>query len=165
MRTSDNARHSTLIAARLKRRYNGWTRQRRWLRSNGSAAFEPHLLRGGALIAQGASAGAVTYLRKGHEARPVNRSRPFGFALLAAVLLQQGEHAVALAMVRDGLKVQEETGHGLWNAELHRFEGIVLFGSTGPSLTYVRLRRTPSSPQCALAEKSVPVLDWRRLIN
>jgi predicted ATPase len=24
--------------------------------------------------------------------------------------------------------VQEETGHGLWNAELHRFEGIALFG-------------------------------------
>jgi predicted ATPase len=31
-------------------------------------------------------------------------------------------------MVRDGLRVQEETGHGLWGAELHRFEGIALFG-------------------------------------
>jgi predicted ATPase len=30
--------------------------------------------------------------------------------------------------VRDGLRLQEETGHGLWNAELHRFEGIALFG-------------------------------------
>jgi class 3 adenylate cyclase/tetratricopeptide (TPR) repeat protein len=93
-----------------------------------SFPFEPHLLRGGALIAQGASADAVTYLRKGHEARRVNQSRPLGFALLAAVLVQQGEHAAALAMVRDGLTVQEETGHGLWNAELHRFEGIALLG-------------------------------------
>ena len=31
-------------------------------------------------------------------------------------------------MVRDGLRVQQETGHGLWDAELHRFEGIALFG-------------------------------------
>jgi predicted ATPase len=44
------------------------------------------------------------------------------------MLVQQGEHAAALAMVRDGLRLQEETGHGLWNAELHRFEGIALFG-------------------------------------
>jgi predicted ATPase len=67
-------------------------------------------------------------LRQGHEARRVNQSRPLGFALLAAVLVQQGEHAAALAMVRDGLRVQEETGHRLWDAELHRFEGIALFG-------------------------------------
>jgi predicted ATPase len=93
-----------------------------------SFAFEPRLLRGAALIAQGAFADAVTYLRQGHEARRVNQSRPLGFALLAAVLVQQGEHAAALAMVRDGLRVQEETGHGLWDAELHRFEGIALFG-------------------------------------
>ena len=93
-----------------------------------SFMLEPHLLRGAALLARGAFADAVTYLRRGHEARRVNQSRPLGFALLAAVLVQQGEHAAALAMVRDGLRLQEETGHGLWNAELHRFEGIALFG-------------------------------------
>ena len=93
-----------------------------------SFMLEPRLLRGAALIAQGAFADAVTYLRQGHEAWRVNQSRPLGFALLAAVLVQQGEHAAALAMVRDGLRVQEETGHGLWDAELHRFEGIALFG-------------------------------------
>jgi class 3 adenylate cyclase/tetratricopeptide (TPR) repeat protein len=93
-----------------------------------SFALEPRLLRGAALIAQGAFADAVTCLRQGHEARRVNQSRPLGFALLAAVLVQQGKHAAALAMVRDGLRVNEETGHGLWGAELHRFEGIALFG-------------------------------------
>jgi predicted ATPase len=93
-----------------------------------SFALEPRLLRGAALIAQGAFADAVTYLRQGHEAGRVNQSRPLGFALLAAVMVQQAEHAAALAMVRDGLRVQQETGHGLWDAELHRFEGIALFG-------------------------------------
>jgi tetratricopeptide (TPR) repeat protein len=93
-----------------------------------SFVLEPRLLRGAALIAQGAFSDAVTCLRQGHEARRVNQSRPLGFALLAAVLVEQGEHAAALAMVRDGLRVQQETGHGLWDAELHRFEGIALFG-------------------------------------
>jgi predicted ATPase len=93
-----------------------------------SFMLEPRLLRGAALIAHGAFADAVTYLREGHEAGRVNQSRPLGFALLAAALVQQGEHAAALAMVRDGLRVQQETGHGLWDAELHRFEGIALFG-------------------------------------
>ena len=51
---------------------------------------------------------------------------PLGFALLGAALVQQGEHAAALATVRDGMKVQKETGHGLWDAELHRVEGIAL---------------------------------------
>jgi class 3 adenylate cyclase len=93
-----------------------------------SFMLEPRLLRGAALIAQGAFADAAICLRQGHEARRVNQSRPLGFALLAAVLVQQGEHAAALTMVRDGLKVQEDTGHGLWSAELHRFEGVALFG-------------------------------------
>jgi ATP/maltotriose-dependent transcriptional regulator MalT len=47
-----------------------------------SFQFEPRLLRGEALIAQGAFVDAVTYLRQGHEARRVNQSRPLGFALL-----------------------------------------------------------------------------------
>ena len=89
-----------------------------------SFMLEPSLLRGAALITQGEFAHAVTCLRQGHAAWRVNQSRPLGFALLAAVLVQQGEHAAALAMVRDGLRVQEETGHGLWDAELHRYEGI-----------------------------------------
>jgi predicted ATPase/class 3 adenylate cyclase len=93
-----------------------------------SFVLEPRLLRGAALIAKGAFADAVACLRQGHEVQRVNQSRPLGFALLAAVLVQQGEHAAALAMVRDGLKAQIETGHGLWHAELHRYEGIALLG-------------------------------------
>jgi predicted ATPase len=88
--------------------------------------LEPRLLRGAALIGQGAFEDAVMCLRQGLETHRINQSRPLGFALLAAVLVQQGAHAAALATIRDGLKVQKETGHGLWDAELHRVEGIAL---------------------------------------
>jgi len=52
--------------------------------------------------------------------------RPFGLAGLAEALAQQGEHGAALATAREGLQSQEETGQ--WDAELHRLEGIALFG-------------------------------------
>ena len=48
--------------------------------------------------------------------------------MLAEALVRQGEHGAARAAARDGLKVQEETGFGQWEAELHRIEGIALFG-------------------------------------
>src|SRR5262249_1507934 len=72
--------------------------------------LEPLLLRGGALMARGALQDAITWLRQGLEARRTHQTRPLGFALLADVLVRQGEHAAALATVRDGLKAQEETG-------------------------------------------------------
>ena len=43
-------------------------------------------------------------------------------------MARQGEHRAALAAARDGLKVQESTGYGQWDAELHRLEGIALLG-------------------------------------
>jgi predicted ATPase len=45
---------------------------------------------------------------------------------LAAALALAGEHEASLAAVRNGLKVQNETGYGWWAAELHRLEGIAL---------------------------------------
>jgi tetratricopeptide (TPR) repeat protein len=90
--------------------------------------LEPLLLRGGAFMARGALEDAITWLRQGLEARRTHQTRPLGFALLADVLVRQGEHSAALATVRDGLKAQEESGHRLWDAELHRLEGIALFG-------------------------------------
>ena len=90
--------------------------------------LEPRLLRGGAVMTQGAFQDAVACLRQGLEAQRTNQTRPLGFALLAEVLVKQGEHTAALATVRDGLKTQDETGHGLWHAELHRVEGVALLG-------------------------------------
>jgi len=90
--------------------------------------LEPRLLRGGAVMTQGAFQDAVACLRQGLEAQRTNQTRPLGFALLAEVLVKQGEHTAALATVRDGLNTQDETGHGLWHAELHRVEGVALLG-------------------------------------
>jgi predicted ATPase len=38
----------------------------------------------------------------------------------------RGKHAASLAAARDGLKAQDDTGYGWWDAELHRLEGIAL---------------------------------------
>jgi predicted ATPase len=56
------------------------------------------------------------------------RYRPYGLAGLAEALTRQGEHGAALAAAREGMETQEETGQRLWDAELHRLEGIALFG-------------------------------------
>jgi len=90
--------------------------------------LEPLLLRGGAVMVQGSYRDAVTCLRQGLEAQRTNQTRPLGFALLAEAMVRQTEHGAALATARDGLKAQEESGHRLWDAELHRLEGIALSG-------------------------------------
>ena len=91
--------------------------------------LEPQLLRGAALTAQGAFAEAVACLRAGLASRTgATRMRCYGLAKLADVLTRQGEHGAALAAARDGLRNGEETGQRQWEAELHRFEGIALFG-------------------------------------
>src|SRR5262249_60940683 len=56
------------------------------------------------------------------------RFRPFGFANWAEARAQQGEYGAALAAVGDGVEAQKETGQLLWEAELHRLEGMALLG-------------------------------------
>jgi predicted ATPase len=70
---------------------------------------------------------AVACLREG-LARRVGGYQLYGVARLAEALARQGEHEEALAAVGEGLKAQEETGRREWEAELHRLEGIALFG-------------------------------------
>ena len=48
-------------------------------------------------------------------------------ARLAEALARQGEHRAALAAVKEGLE-EQETGQRRWEPELHRLEGIALFG-------------------------------------
>jgi predicted ATPase len=55
-------------------------------------------------------------------------SCPYGLVRLAEALARQGEHAAALAAATEGLEAQEQTGFGQWDAELHRLEGIALWG-------------------------------------
>ena len=91
-------------------------------------AMEPKLLRGAALIAQGAFEEAVAFLREGLAGPAAARVRCYGIARLADALTRHGKHGAALAAARDGLAVVERTGHRQWEAELHRLKGIALSG-------------------------------------
>jgi class 3 adenylate cyclase/tetratricopeptide (TPR) repeat protein len=93
---------------------------------------EPQLLRGAALMTQGAFEEAVVCLREGLANPKAMRVRCYGLAKLADVLTRQGEHGSALAVARDGLSTAEDTGHRQWEAELRRFEGIALSGLNRP---------------------------------
>jgi predicted ATPase len=91
--------------------------------------MDPRYLRGTALVAQGALDEAVACLREG-VASPLGGmfARPYGLARLAEALASRGEHTAAVAAAREGSEVQEQTGWRQWEAELHRLEGIALFG-------------------------------------
>jgi tetratricopeptide (TPR) repeat protein len=91
-------------------------------------ALEPKLLRGAALIAQGAFEEAVACLREGLAGPVAARVRCYGIARLADALTCHGEHGAALAAAGDGLSTVERTGHRQWEAELHRLKGIALSG-------------------------------------
>jgi tetratricopeptide (TPR) repeat protein len=88
--------------------------------------MEPRFLRGAALSAQGAFEDAVACLRE-RLAGPLGATHARPYAL-AETSVRQGEHGAALAAAREGLRSQKETGQGRWEAELHRLEGIALFG-------------------------------------
>ena len=91
-------------------------------------AWPPQFLRGAALSAQGAFKELIACLRAGLASQPGVSFRPYGLACLAAAMALEGEHGASLAAASDGLKVQDETGYGWWDAELHRLEGIALLG-------------------------------------
>jgi len=91
--------------------------------------LEPRFLRGAALSAQGAFEEAVACLREGlASGLGARRLRSYGITRLAAALARQGEHGAALAAAREGLEIEEESGQRWWDAELHRLEGVALFG-------------------------------------
>jgi class 3 adenylate cyclase/tetratricopeptide (TPR) repeat protein len=91
--------------------------------------MEPRFLRGAALSAQGAFDEAVACLREALAGGLGARTfRPYGFTRLAEALTSQGQHREAIAAVRKGMEVQEETAALRWGAELHRLEGIALLG-------------------------------------
>jgi hypothetical protein len=96
-------------------------------------AWEPQFLRGAALSAQGALKESIACLRAGLASELGARTfRPYGLACVAEAMARKGEHGASLAAAREGLKVQDETGYGHWDAELHRLEGIALVGLNRP---------------------------------
>jgi len=91
--------------------------------------MEPRFLRGAVLSAQGAFEDAVACLREGLAGRlGAMRLRPYGLYRLADALTLQGAHGEAFATATEGLSTGKETGHLQWEAELHRLQGIALFG-------------------------------------
>jgi class 3 adenylate cyclase/predicted ATPase len=94
-----------------------------------SLMVEPGMLRGVALVGQGAVDEAVARIREGIA----NWNRlgrtiflPYGFAFLAEALARHGDRAAALAALREGLATADATGEHMWDAELHRLTGTVL---------------------------------------
>jgi class 3 adenylate cyclase/predicted ATPase len=94
-----------------------------------SLILEPGMLRGVALLEQGAVDEATARIREGIE-RWTRLGRtiflPFGLAFLAEGLARHGDRAAALAALREGLDTAGATGEHGWDAELHRLTGTVL---------------------------------------
>jgi class 3 adenylate cyclase/tetratricopeptide (TPR) repeat protein len=94
-----------------------------------SLIHEPGVLRGVALLGQGAVGDAIAGIREG----VTNSTRlgrtiflPQCLASLAEGLARHGEGAAALAALREGLEIAGATGERVWDAELHRVTGTVL---------------------------------------
>jgi predicted ATPase len=94
-----------------------------------SLVHEPGMLRGVALLAQGAVDEATARIREGvTNWTRIGRAAylPYGFAFLAEGLARHGDRAAALAALREGLETARATGEHFWDAELHRLTGTVL---------------------------------------
>jgi predicted ATPase len=91
--------------------------------------LEPGMLRGAALLGQGAVDEAIARIREG-VAKWTGLGRtfnlPFGLAFLAEGLARHGDRTAALAALREGLEIADATGEHKWDAELHRLTGTVL---------------------------------------
>jgi predicted ATPase len=94
-----------------------------------SLIFETSILRGSALLGQGAVDEAIARIREG-VTRWTRLGRtlllPYGLAFLAEGLARHGDRAAALAALREGLDTADATGEHMWDAELHRLTGTVL---------------------------------------
>jgi predicted ATPase len=94
-----------------------------------SLIVEPGMLRGVALLGQGAVDEAIARIREG-VANWIRLGRtiylPVGLAFLAEGLARHGDRAAALAALREGLDTAGATGEHFWDAELHRLSGTVL---------------------------------------
>jgi predicted ATPase len=94
-----------------------------------SLIYETGILRGAALLGQGAVDEAIGRIREG-VARWTRVGRtlllPYGLAFLAEGLARHGDRAAALAALREGLETAGATGEHMWDAELHRLTGTVL---------------------------------------
>jgi predicted ATPase len=95
-----------------------------------SLMFESGILRGVALLGQGAVDEAIARIREGvTKWARLGRTilLPYGLAFLADGLARHGDRTAALATLREGLVIAGATGEHGWDAELYRLAGTVLF--------------------------------------
>jgi predicted ATPase len=100
-----------------------------------SLIYEPGMLRGAALLGQGAVDEAAARIREGATNwTRLGRTQllPYGLAFLAEGLARHGDRAAALATLREGLATADATGEHMWDAELHRVTGTVLLAENKP---------------------------------
>jgi class 3 adenylate cyclase/predicted ATPase len=91
--------------------------------------YEARMLRGAALIGEGADDEAIALIREGRTASArLGRTIlvPYSLAFLAEGLARHGDRTAALAALWEGLEIAGTTGEHLWDAELHRITGTVL---------------------------------------
>jgi class 3 adenylate cyclase/predicted ATPase len=90
---------------------------------------EPRMLRGVALLTQGAVDEALARIREG-VANWTRLGRtfylPYGLAFLAGGLARHNDRAAALEALGQGLEVASATGEHMWDAELYRVTATVL---------------------------------------
>jgi len=103
--------------------------------------FEPGMLRGVAVLEQGAVDEAIICIREGAaEWRRLGRTilLPYGLAFLAEGFVRHGDRAAALAAIQEGLDTASATGQHFWDAELYRLTRSVLLAEDkldeGPGL-------------------------------
>jgi len=98
-----------------------------------SLVHEPGMLRGVALLGQGAVDEAIACIRAGvTKSTGLGRTifLHYGLTFLAEGLARHGDRAAALAALREGLEIAGATGEHVWDAELHRLTGTVLIAES-----------------------------------
>ncbi|HEX9373530.1 MAG TPA: hypothetical protein VF897_21125, partial [Roseiflexaceae bacterium] len=92
-------------------------------------ALNPHILRGGGLLAQGAVADALASIRAGTAVGGAGGSylfQPYHLAVVAEVLGRAGEYDGAMAALAEAHATIEASSQRWWEAEICRLKGVVL---------------------------------------
>jgi class 3 adenylate cyclase len=107
-----------------------------------SFVIEPAVMRAAALLAQGAFDDAAAMLRETFAPGRVLTTawQPYGRAIFAKALLRQGTYDEAAVSLKQGFDRIEATGERVWEAELHRVNGLVLLAGNQIEAAQERLR-------------------------
>ncbi len=108
-----------------------------------SFVIEPAVMRASAQLAQGAFDDAAATLRETFAPGQVVTTawQPYGRAIFAEALIRQGAYAEAAASLRVAFDRIGATGERVWEAELHRVNGLVLLAGNEIEAAQVSLHQ------------------------